>query len=439
MSKGKSTTLLVIIGILLAVIIALTVVSFPLGAVKYYDPALTAIELDYDIEGGYAYTLTLSEDNEEEVENIDEVVDTFKYRLSALGYQAYSVKAIKSTDEEILDYDIRIETKYTDTLSEDIAVVMAYGEVEFFGGTSASPTTQILEDIDVVKTAKYEGSYNSTSSVQYQLSITFTNEAYDYLIDEIETATEAGNSYYLEIKLGDTVLLSGSSSISKDYFNNKALYVTSSTESAAKQMALQVSSGGLNYVYEIESQGTITSLYGENFDVKCLIALCALFVIVAVALILAYKGFGVVSALSLLMFVLGEIWMLIAVPGIVVSLGGIVGIALAIILCAYSMVVTASRIKAEYANSEKTVKAAINKGFSSSLVPVIAVNLVTGIIALCLFIFTSGILQNFAVTLGIGAVISAIASLVFTRMWTTLVLAQLSDKEKFLSAKKVEA
>lgn len=439
MSKEKSITLLTIIGILLAVVMALTVVRFPLGEVKYYDPALTAIELDYDMEGGYAYTLKLSEDNEEDVEDIEQVIDTLEYRLTALGYSTYSVKAIKSTDKDVLDYDIRIEAKNTESLSSDIAVVMAYGEVAFFGGTSANPTTQILEDEVVVKGAKYEGAQSDGNTVYYQASITFTEKAYSYLVDEMRAASDAGNSYYLEIKLGDTVLLSGSSAISESYFNNRALFITSSSEASAKQMALQVSSGGLKYMYEIDSQGAITSPYGENVANVSLIAVSALLVIILAALVIMYKGFGWVSALSTLMFILAEIWMLVAIPGIVLSLGGVIGIALAIILCAYSMIITASRIKEEYSHSEKTAKAAINKGFKSSLIPVIAVNLIAGIFALAMFIFTSGTLKCFAITLGIGAVISAIAALVFTRMFTTLILAIVKDKEKFLNAKKVEA
>ncbi len=439
MSKGKSTTLLTIIGILLAIVMVFTVVRFPLGEVKYYDPALSAIELDYDMEGGYAYTLKLSEDNEKDVEDIEKVINTLEYRLTALGYQTYSVKAIKSTDKDVLDYDIRIETKNTESLSSDMAVVTAHGKVAFYGGTSANPTTQILENETVVKDAKYEGAYSNGSEVAYQASITFTDVAYDYLIAEINKAKEAGNSYYLEIKLGDTVLLSGASAITETYFNNRALFITSNSETSAMQMALQVASGGLEYLYEIDSQGAITSPYGENFDIKCLIAVSALLLIIFIALIVMYKGFGVVSALSTLIFILAEIWMLIAIPGVVLSFGGVIGIALAIILCAYSMVITAGRIKEEYSHSEKTAKAAINKGFKSSLVPVIAVNLIAGIIALSLFIFTSGTVKCFAITLGIGAVISAICSLVFTRMFTVLILAQLKNKEKFLSAKKVEA
>ena len=439
MSKGKSITLLSIIGVLLAALIALTFVQFPVGPVKNYASALGAIELDYDLEGGVAYVLELSEDNEEEVEDINQVIDTIEYRMTALGYQTYSVKAIKSTDKDVLDYDIRIEAKYNENLESDINVATAHGEIAFFGGTSANPTEQILEGENIVKGANYHGAVSSGSTVYYQLSISFDDDAYAYIIDAISSAEEAGNSYYLEIKLGDTVLLPGSSAISEEAFFNRELYVTSPTEASAKQMALQVASGGLKYEYEIVSAEDISSPYGEDVAMKSAIAIGALFIILLVALILIYKGFGCIAALSTLVFMLAEVWMLIAIPGIVLSFGGVIGIALALILAVYSVIVTASRVKEEYVNSDKTVKAAINKGFKQSLVPVISINVVIGIIALCLFAFASGTLKCFAITLGVGAVISAICALVITRMFTALILALVNDKEKFLNMKKVEA
>jgi preprotein translocase subunit SecD len=440
MSKGKSITLLTIVSVLLAALLALTFIRFPVGAAKTYTSALGAIQLDYDMEGGVAYTLRLTEDNEEEVEDISQVINTIEYRMNALGYSTYTVKAVKSTDKDVLDYDVRVEVKATETVDSDIAVAIATGEVAFYGGTSANPTEQILEGKKVVNGATYNGAVSMTNgTAAYQLTISFTNVAYDYLVDAIKSAKDAGNSYYLEIKLGDTVLLGGTSPIDETYFMNGSLPITSSTEASARQMVLQVASGGLKYEYEIVSAEKITSPYGANIATNSAIVIGGLFVILLAMLIVLYKGFGIISALSILAFMLGEVWMLIAVPGVVLSLGGVIGIALALILAVYSIAITASRVKQEYVYSDKTVKAAINKGFKQSLVPVISLNVVVGVVALAFFIFATGALRGFAVTLGIGAVLSAISALVFARMFTALVLPLVKDKEKFLNVKKVEA
>ena len=86
MSKGKSITLLSIISVLVAFVLVMTFIRFPIG-INNYNSVLGAIELDYDIEGGTAYTLKLAKDNVEDVEDVDKVVKTLDYRLRELGCQ----------------------------------------------------------------------------------------------------------------------------------------------------------------------------------------------------------------------------------------------------------------------------------------------------------------------------------------------------------------
>lgn len=436
MSKGKSITLLSIISVLLAIVLVLTFGQFKLDkeGIKSYASLFGAIELDYDLEGGTAYTLTLANDNEEEVTDINSVINILDYRMSELGYGAYTIKAIKSADEDVLDYDIRIEAKSTESLASDIAVVTAYGTLHFYGGESANPTDEILTDVNVIKTAKYTGANtsNGTDTI-YGVELEFTDEGYDAIIDLIESAE---SSYYVEIKLGETVLLSGSSAISKDYFQNKTLMITSSSEASAKQMALQMKSGGLAYKYDVDSGETVTSPYGADVAKKCAIAILVLTVLILAVMIILYRGFGIVTALSTLIFILGEGWLLIGVPGIVLSMGGVIGIMGATLLAAISMGILASRVKEEFVNSQKTVKAAIKKAFKCSLVPTISVNVVCGLVAILLFAFADGLIKNFAITFGIGAVVSAICVLVFTRMFATLILPIAKNKEKFIGFKR---
>lgn len=436
MSKGKSITLLSIISVLLAIVLVLTFGQFKLDkeGIKSYASLFGAIELDYDLEGGTAYTLTLAKDNEEEVTDINSVIDVLDYRMSELGYGAYTIKAVKSADEDVLDYDIRIEAKETESLASDISVVTAYGTLHFYGGESASPTDEILTDVSVIKNAKYTGATTSDgTNTIYGVTLEFTNEGYDALIELIESAE---SSYYLEIKLGETVLLSGSSAISKDYFQNKTLAITSSSEASAKQMALQMKSGGLAYKYEIDATEKVTSPYGADVAKKCAIAILVLVILTLAVMVVLYRGFGIITALSTLMFILGEGWLLIGVPGIVLSIGGVVGIMGATLIAGLSMGILASRVKEEFINSQKTVKAAIKKAFKCSLVPTISVNVVCGLVALVLFAFADGLIKNFAITFGIGAVVSVISVLLFTRMFTTIILPIVNKKEKFIGFKR---
>ena len=435
MSKGKSITLLSILSVIVAFVLVMTFIRFPVG-VKNYNSLLGAIDLDYDLAGGTAYTYKLASDNEDEVDdNINTVLDVLEYRLGELGYGAYSVKAIRSTQAGVEDYKIRIETKTTDTLESDMKVVMAHGELKFFGGTSEDNiSTEILQDMQVIKSAKYKGEVTTGS---YEIDIEFTKQAYDELVKLIE----ADATYFLKITLGETeegeenVIFKDQ--ISKDYFTKKRVMpLYSEVASAAKQMALQMQSGGLKYKYEVEDVAKVTSPYGKDVALKCAVAIITLVLVLMIIEVLYYKGFGVIVALSTLLFILGEGWLLIDVPNIVLNMGGVVGICFATVLCGIGMVILAKRVKEEFVNSKKTVKAAVNKGFKQAIVPTININVIAGLFALALFAFTKGVVQCFAITFGIGAVVSLISTLVFTRMYNALIMPLVKNKEKFLSFKR---
>ena len=418
MKKSKAITLLSIISFLMAVVLVFTFIKFPIGVSDY--SYFGALELDSDIAGGTAYVYVLDhENNKEEVKDINKVVDTLEQRLTILGYENFVVKAVKSTDPDVVDYDIRIEIMESDSADSDISAVMKYGELKFFGGAEANPTEEIFEGIKVVDSAKYMG---NPSGQAYQVNINFTKDAKDMLFSLID----ANEEYYLEIKLGDDVLLSGSSAITKAYFNGNTIAVSSATEATARQMVMQITTGGLAYQYKLADNGefSINSIYSNGrYDVVTALAIIVLcfFVILCVASIILFKGFGIAGSLSMLLFMLIELWMLLAVPGVVISLGSVLGILFANLLVFDGIILVGKRIKEELSKSQKTKKAATKKAFSTALLPTISVHVVAGVFALALLFLTHGAMRGFAVTFGIGVVVSALATLVFTRMFNALI------------------
>ena len=214
------------------------------------------------------------------------------------------------------------------------------------------------------------------------------------------------------------------------------------TELTAKQAALQINSGGLEYKFDIEeaisSKVDVTSPYGENVALKCVIMVMVILVLIFLAFGLIYKGFSLVTSLSLLLFILLETFMLIAVPGIILSLGGVAGIILSLLLTALCLALTANNIKKEFVSTEKTVKAAVKKGFKDSFLSILNTFIVSGVVALVLFFFTRGAIRGFAITFGIGSIIGLISSVVFSRMFAALILPISEYSEKFFGVKRGE-
>lgn len=444
MKKGKSITLLTIVCVLMALLIAMTFATFSVG-VKNYNGVIGAIELDYDLKGGTAYTLTLAKDNVEEVEDIDEVIKTLEKRMNALGYQTYSVTAVKSTDEAVKDYDIRIEAKAstnkygepdTTALTQDINVVAAYGELKFYGGTSSNPTEEILKDKAVIKNAKYAGIDAGSGSAYYRIEITFT----DYAAKTLKTKMSEG-TFYLKVTLGDTTLMN--SELSSNSFSGSTLSMwldgsQGATESDARRNALQISSGGLAYKYDVSDGVDVSAPYGENAALISAVAIYAVAILIVVAFFVLGKGYGFITGLTLILFLLIEALMLIAVPGVKLSLGGVFGIILSTILTADGLMIIYRRITEEFKNGKMT-KTAVKNGFRRSTFPILGACVAAAAVALCLFLLTTGTVKGFAITFGIGAVVSYISTMLFARMFASLILPITGYGEKFLNLKREEA
>ncbi len=440
MKKGLSVTLLSVVAVLTAVLAFFTFVRFSVG-INRYNSILGAVNTDYDLSGGTAYTLTLADDNLEEVADVNEVVNTLKTRLTSLGYQTFSVKALSDAGlDEHADYDIRIELRGnineygevdTSVLASDVAVAAAYGEIKFYGGTSANPTEEILTEGKAVKSAAYKGVYATVSGGSaYRVDIEFSDYGYKTLSELM-----GESSYYLKITLGDTVLMSGDGAISKASFNGKALSITTSTENYARQAALQIESGGLAYKYDISEGEEVSSPYGKNLGTASVIGILAIVVIFVAYAFVKYRGYGCAYALSTILFALLYIAMLVAVPGVKVAVGGVFGVIVALFLTVFGTEKVGSLIKAEYAKG-KTVKSAVKAGFDGALAPVLISCAVALFTSLLLLIFAVGTLKSFAAVLAIGSVLSAVTTLILHRAFSSLLLSAAGYKEGFMNLKR---
>ncbi len=434
MTKKKSIFLLVLVSLLLVVLTVASFARFPVG-VYDYNSFLGAISLDYDMEGGTAYTLTLADDNTEDIEtdaDVKSVTDILSARMNALGYKNYKITTLKDMTPTTgaPDYAIRITAKSSNDFASDISVVASYGELTFYGGTESNPTTVIMDEEPAIAGAS-AFTDNSTGSDVHQVQVKLTDYGYNTLVSAIEGAS---GSYYLMVKLGDNTLINGS--ITTDAIQNGSIYLTSDTIEDANRMALQLSTGGLKYKYKVSDAQSVSAILGENTSLYAIIAISTLIVAAIVFFTVKYKGFGLIAGLSLYTFVLVMISMLIAVPGIVVSLGGVAGIILASVLAIDGLIITFKRITEEN-ELGKTVKAAVKMGYKRALFPILNTNVIALAIGLALFAFTTGTLYNFAVIFSIGVAISFATNVLISRMFTVLILPLLKKPEKFLKLKRV--
>jgi protein-export membrane protein SecD len=129
-------------------------------------------------------------------------------------------------------------------------------------------------------------------------------------------------------------------------------------------------------------------------------------------MILIYGVFGLLSNLSLLanLFIIVS---LLGTIGATLTLPGIAGIVLTIGIAVDANVLVFERIKEE-ANKTTSALEAVKNGFDKALSTILDANITTLIAALLLFVFGSGPIKGFSITLSLGVLASMFTAIMFT-------------------------
>jgi preprotein translocase subunit SecD len=190
------------------------------------------------------------------------------------------------------------------------------------------------------------------------------------------------------------------------------------TPQEANDLALVLRSGSLPASLTPLEERTVGPSLGRDSIVEGVTASIIGFALVILAVLLYYRGAGINAVLALLLNLLILLGMMSYFRASL-TLPGIAGIILTLAMAIDSNVLVFERIREELRNG-KSVKAAIETGFSLAFGTVIDTHLTTIIAALFLFQFGSGPVKGFAVTLLIG-----LAASVFTAFFVSRVIFDL--------------
>ena len=133
---------------------------------------------------------------------------------------------------------------------------------------------------------------------------------------------------------------------------------------------------------------------------------------VCIFMILIYGVFGLLANLSLIanLFIIVS---LLGTIGATLTLPGIAGIVLTIGMAVDANVLVFERIKEE-ANKTTSALEAVKNGFDKALSTILDANITTLIAALLLFVFGSGPIKGFSITLSLGVLASMFTAIMFT-------------------------
>ncbi len=195
--------------------------------------------------------------------------------------------------------------------------------------------------------------------------------------------------------------------------------ITGLTPIEARDLALLLRAGALAApVYKVEERTIGPSLGQDNID-RGFNAVQIGFLIVIIFMAIYYRWFGVIANLALfsnLVFI-GALLSLLQAS---LTLPGIAGIGLTVGMAVDANVLIFERIREELAGGN-TPQASIHSGYEKALSSIADANITTLIAAIVLFIFGTGPIRGFAVTLSLGIVTSMFTAIVGTRAVVNLV------------------
>jgi preprotein translocase subunit SecD len=200
------------------------------------------------------------------------------------------------------------------------------------------------------------------------------------------------------------------------------------TKQSAEDLALTLRSGALPAPIEYMEERTVGPSLGADSIRSGVRASVVGLILVVVFMLVYYRGAGVNAVVAL---VLNMILMLAALIlfQATLTLPGIAGIILTIGMAVDSNVLIFERIREEL-RSGKTIPSAIEQGFARAFVTIIDTHVTTIISSLFLFVFGTGPLRGFAVTLVIGLLINLFSAVFVSR---TIFMWELSRKRKLES------
>jgi len=231
-------------------------------------------------------------------------------------------------------------------------------------------------------------------------------------------ATAANVGKRLAIVLDDTIY--SAPVIREKIPGGKAQISGRFTAEDARDLAIVLRAGALPAPVNIISNLTVGPSLGQDSIEKGVRAAILGGALVILFMAVYYKLSGVIANFALL---LNLVWLVGALASIraTLTLPGIAGIILGIGMAVDSNVLILERIREEL-RLGKTVRSAIDAGYDKAFLTIIDSHVTTLITAFALFLFGTGPVKGFAVTLSLGVIFNLVTALTGTRVvysWVT--------------------
>jgi protein-export SecD/SecF family membrane protein len=265
---------------------------------------------------------------------------------------------------------------------------------------------EILLDGSELKDAK-AGVDTSQGRTDYVVQISFTPEGAKQFADITTEYLHKNIGIYLDEEMIQNP------EVNQPIVNGEGQIQGYSSLEEAAQYAVLLRSGALPVSMSIAEKRQVGALLGVDSLNRSLNACLYAVIFIFLFMLLFYRLPGVVAIFSLICFSLIVLWVFYLVP-VTLSLPGIAGFVLSIGMAVDLNIIVYERIKEEI-RLGKSLRAAVDAGFSRAFLTVFDSNLTTIFAALALFLLGSSTIKGFALTLIIGIIASFLTGITITR------------------------
>ncbi len=395
-----------------------------------------------DMSGGnvlfYAYSKAREETLKEH--SVDQALETLRNRIDAFGVSEPSIqrqgetriliqlpgvqdperaKALINTTA-MLEFKLVSETGSIDSAIEgnipsDLELVWSYEtnleglpvkKDPFLLEKAVRLTGEFIEDADV----RIDSEYN-----QPYVSLTFDGEGASRFAELTGKNVKRRLAIVLDGKIHSAP------TIQERIGGGRAQISGSFSQEEARDLAIVLRAGALPAPLRLLEERTIGPSLGADSVARGVKSIIFGFISVVLFMMAYYRVGGLIADFALFMN-------LVVMAGLMgyleatLTLPGIAGIILTVGMAVDANVLVFERIKEEMANG-KTVRAAVESGFSKAFLTIIDANITTLIAAVVLFQFGTGPLKGFAVTLTIGILASMFTAVFVSRTIFNMILS----------------
>lgn len=207
------------------------------------------------------------------------------------------------------------------------------------------------------------------------------------------------------------------------------------TESGAKDLALVLRYGALPVAFEPSTTTTVSPTLGHDSLRGGLIAGAVGLAIVFIYVMLFYRALGLLVWLGVALhgaFTVGVVIILGQTAGFALTLAGIAGLIVSLGIATDSFIVYFERLKDEV-HGGKTVRASVDRAWTSAWRTIVAADLVTALAAFVLYLLAVGSVRGFALMLGLATGLDLFVSYLYMHpaVWLLAQTRRFNESKRF--------